>query len=142
MPIFKQILIFNIRVFFYTLLLFRGEDCSAQIPQIKFNLVEGTNGISLGKINGITQDKWGYMWFVDQTNRYLIRFDGYRMKTYRNDPLDTNSIDGANYECIAADSTGGIWVDAARGVDKFDPYTGKFIHFRYPTTKARRKTIN
>jgi len=114
---------------------------TAQKIQLDFNLVSGKNGISLGKINGITQDKWGYMWFVDQTNKCLVRFDEYRMKTYRNDPLDTNSIDGVNHECIAADSTGCIWVDAARGVDKFDPYTGKFIHFRYPPTKALRREI-
>ena len=126
--------------FFISLFLFAKESPAQKAP-LDFNLIPGTNGISLGKINGITQDKWGYMWFVDQTNRCLIRFDGYRMKTYRNDPLDTNSIDGVNYECIAADSTGGIWVDAARGVDKFDPYTGKFIHFRYPPTKAGRKEI-
>ena len=113
----------------------------AQFVQPDFNLVSGNNGIPFGKINGITQDKWGYMWFVNQTNRCLTRFDGYRIKTYRNDPLDTNSIDGLNYECIAADSTGCIWIDATRGVDKFDPYTGKFIHFRYSLTKDRRKEI-
>jgi len=124
------------------MLLLITQAVNGQRQPLNFNLVTGTNGISLGKILGITQDKWGYMWFVDQTNRCLIRFDGNRMKTYRNDPLDTNSIDGGDYDCIAADSTGGIWVDAARGVDKFDPYTGKFIHFRYPPTKARRKHIN
>jgi len=113
----------------------------AQFVQPDFNLVSGKNGISFGKINGITQDKWGYMWFVNQTTRCLTRFDGNRIKTYRNDPLDTNSIDGLNYECIAADSTGCIWIDATRGVDKFDPYTGKFIHFRYSITKDRRKEI-
>ena len=131
----------GIRYIIQVLMLLIAQVSASQFVQPDFNLVSGNNGISLGKINGITQDKWGYMWFVDQTNRCLIRFDGYRMKTYRNDPLDTNSIDGVNYECIAADSTGGIWVDAARGVDKFDPYTGKFIHFRYPPTKARRKEI-
>src|SRR6266516_99926 len=122
-------------LYIFLMLVLITPSVNAQRQPLDFDLVSGTNGISLGKINGITQDKWGYMWFVDQTNKYLIRFDGYRMKTYRNDPLDTNSIDGVNYECIAADSTGAIWVDAARGVDKFDPYTGKFIHFRYPPTK-------
>lgn len=131
----------GIRYITQVLMLLIAQVSASQLVQPDFNLVAGNNGISLGKINGITQDKWGYMWFVDQTNRCLIRYDGYRMKTYRNDPLDTNSIDGVNYECIAADSTGGIWVDAARGVDKFDPYTGKFIHFRYPPTKALRKDI-
>src|SRR6266480_3559475 len=108
--------LFLLFIFLMLLLVTQGVD--GQRQPLDFNLVSGTNGISLGKINGITQDKWGYMWFVDQTNRCIIRFDGSRMKTYRNDPLDTNSIDGVNHECIAADSTGCIWVDAARGVDK------------------------
>ena len=128
-------------LFIFLMLLLITQGVNGQRQPLNFNLVSGNNGISLGKINGITQDKWGYMWFVDQTNRCIIRFDGYRMKTYRNDPLDTNSIDGVNHECIAADSTGCIWVDAARGVDKYDPYTGKFIHFRYLPTKALRKEI-
>lgn len=131
----------GIRYIIQVLMLLIAQVSMSQFVQPEFDLVSGNNGISLGKINGITQDKWGYMWFVDQTNRCLIRFDGYRMKTYRNDPLDSNSVEGLNYECIAADSNGGIWVDAARGIDKFDPYTGKFIHFRYPPTKARRKEI-
>ena len=132
----------GIRYILQILMLLIAQVGVSQFVQPELILVSGKNGISHGKINGITQDKWGYMWFVDQTNRCLIRFDGYRMKTYRNDPLDTNSIDGLNYECIAADSAGGIWVDAARGVDKFDPYSGKFIHFRYSPTKASRKIIN
>src|SRR5258706_15990590 len=131
----------GIRYIIQVLMLLIAQVSASQFVRPEFDLVSGKNGISLGKINGITQDKWGYMWFVDQTNRCLIRFDGYRMKTYRNDPLDTNSIDGVNHECIAVDSNGCIWVDAARGVDKFDPYSGKFIHFRYPLTKALRKEI-
>jgi ligand-binding sensor domain-containing protein len=129
------------RIFVFIIPFLFSIKSTAQKIQLDFNLVSGKNGISLGKINGITQDKWGYMWFVDQTNSCIIRFDGYRMKTYRNDPLDTNSIYGVNHECIAADSTGCIWVDAAIGIDKFDPYTGKFIHFRYQPTKGGRKEI-
>ena len=36
----------------------------AQTRQIKFNLVEGMGEVSLGKVNAITQDKDGYMWFA------------------------------------------------------------------------------
>src|SRR5882672_1524260 len=115
-----------IRYIVQVLMLLIAEVSASQFVQFDFTLVPGNNGISLGKINGITQDKWGYMWFVDQTNKCLIRFDGYRMKTYRNDPLDTTSIDGGNYECIAADSNGCIWADDTRGIDKFNHYTGKF----------------
>jgi len=88
------------RIFVFIILFLFSIKSSAQKIQLDFNLVSGTNGISLGKINRITQDKWGYMWFVDQRNKCLIRFDGSRMKTYRNDPLDTNSIEGVNHEVV------------------------------------------
>jgi len=124
-------------LYFITIIFLFSKPTYAQKAQLDFNLVSGSNGISVGKITGITQDKFGYMWFVDQTNNCLIRFDGVRMRTYRNNPSDTNSLDGRGFECIAADSTNGIWVNAAGGVDKFDPYTGKFIHYRYPKNEGR-----
>ena len=39
---------------------------TAQNNELKFNLVEGPNGKPLGKINAITQDPHGYMWFSGQ----------------------------------------------------------------------------
>lgn len=39
-------------------LLFLVFDSFAQTQQVKFNLVTGTNGVSLGKINGIVRDKY------------------------------------------------------------------------------------
>jgi hypothetical protein len=40
---------------------------SGQKAQLDFNLVTEASGITLGTINGITQNKWGYIWFGDQT---------------------------------------------------------------------------
>ncbi len=90
--------------FFIVLFLFSIKS-TAQKAQLDFNLVAGTNEIAIGKIMGITQDKWGYVWFCDQSSVCLIRYDGSRMKIYRNDPKDTNSIAPSNFECFAADSS-------------------------------------
>lgn len=127
-------------LYFLTLFLSIFEWGDAQKLQVEFNLVTGMNGVPIGKITGITQDKFGYMWFVDQINHCLIRYDGSRMKTFRNSQLDTNSLNSTGFECIAADSTGGIWVDAVRGVDKFDPNTEKFIHYRFTKTSGESYT--
>jgi hypothetical protein len=48
----------------------------AQSHEVKFKLLPGKNGAALGKIVGITRDRHGAMWFADQTNRCIIRFDG------------------------------------------------------------------
>lgn len=71
------------------------------------------------------------MWFCDQTNQCLIRYDGYRMKTYRNDPKNSNSIAASYFECFAADSSGNIWIPVNEGVDRLDPLTGISIHYRF-----------
>src|SRR5436190_18766763 len=62
-----------------------------QIIQTDFNLARGANDFSLGKIS-LAQDRFGYMWFTDQTNNCLVRYDGNRMKIFRNDPGDSNSL--------------------------------------------------
>src|SRR5215831_5627958 len=111
---------FGFHLYLFVLLLLVSNENTAQKTQLDFNLLTGANGITLGKINGITQDKWGYIWFADQTQRCLTRYDGYRMKTYRHSPTDPTSIEPGPMECIAADSSGNIWFPTEKGVDKFD----------------------
>ena len=104
----------------------------AQIQKVRFNLVEGVNGVTVGKITGITQDPQGYMWFADQTQTCITRFDGYRMTSFRNDPSNPNSLGGTYPECILADSSGVIWVGFyGMGLDRFDPETNTFTHYRH-----------
>src|SRR5260221_6474704 len=118
--------------FIFISLLFSAIDSFAQTQPVKFNLVAGTNGISLGKINGITRDMNGVMWFSDQTNRCITRYDGNHITRYQNDPKNINSLGGTYPECVLADSTGIIWIGFyGMGVDKFDPETNNFTHFRH-----------
>jgi len=119
-------------LYFFTLLLLFSEGNYAQVVLPKFNLVRGTKNFTLGKVVSMVQDKYGYMWFADQTNSCLARYDGYHMKVYRNDPADTNSVNTKTFECIAADLSGNIWLPVPGGLDKFDFATNKFIHYRLP----------
>ncbi|HEY3386279.1 MAG TPA: two-component regulator propeller domain-containing protein, partial [Saprospiraceae bacterium] len=105
---------------------------NAQTKEIKFNLINGVNGIFLGKINSITQDQTGAMWFSDQTNRCITQYDGTRMTRYQHDPKNPNSLGGFYPECIYADSSGFIWIGLwGFGLDQFNPVTKSFIHFRH-----------
>src|SRR5258706_14318460 len=113
-------------------LLIFSKESRAQTQPVKFNLVAGTNGISLGKINGITRDMNGIMWFSDQTNRCITRYDGNHFTRYQNDPKNTNSLGGTYPECILTDSSGIIWIGFyGMGVDRFDPETNNFTHYRH-----------
>ena len=64
----------------------------AQTREPKFNLISGADGVSPGRINGITRDLRVSCGFTDQTSRCIIRYDGTHMKKYLNDPKDPNSL--------------------------------------------------
>ena len=105
---------------------------TAQTQEIKFTSISGMNGIFLGKINSITQDKDGVMWFSDQTNRCITQYDGSRMIRYQHDPKDSNTLGGFYPECVYADSSGLIWIGLyGFGLDRFDPEKKTFTHFRH-----------
>ncbi|MBK5271062.1 MAG: SMP-30/gluconolactonase/LRE family protein, partial [Bacteroidia bacterium] len=120
------------RHYVFIVLVFFAFNSAAQTQKVKFNPVLGTNGVSLGKINGIIRDKYGFMWLSDQTNRCIIRFDGSHMTRYQNDPKDSNTLGGYYPECLFADADGIIWIGFyGQGFDRFDPVTNTFTHYRH-----------
>ena len=87
------------------------------------------------QITGITQDTLGYMWFT--SGPVLYRYDGYEFTMYKNDPLNPNSLAGERLECIYADKSGFIWVgDFGHGLNRLDPRTGIFMHYRHNKSDA------
>ncbi|MEP6795018.1 MAG: two-component regulator propeller domain-containing protein, partial [Saprospiraceae bacterium] len=122
----------NLSRHFIIFFLFVTGYIAAQTQEIKFNLVNGMNGIFLGKINSITQDKDGAMWFSDQTNRCITQYDGNKMTRYLHDPKNPNSLGGYYPECLYADTSGIIWVGFyGFGLDRFKTSTKSFTHFRH-----------
>jgi signal transduction histidine kinase/ligand-binding sensor domain-containing protein len=105
--------------------------CIGQNNVLKFNLVEGNNGKSLGKINAITQDPKGFLWFAGQGANCIYRYDGNRLKRFENDSLNPNSLGSNVIETIYADAKGFIWIGFGdNGLDQFNPATGIFKHYR------------
>jgi ligand-binding sensor domain-containing protein len=75
------------------------------------------------------QDQLGFMWFAHVG---VYRYDGYKYKSYFNDPLDSNSLAGDWVESLCADHNGFIWIGTRlSGLDRLDPETGHFTHFRH-----------
>jgi signal transduction histidine kinase/ligand-binding sensor domain-containing protein len=101
--------------------------CPAQDEKPTFHRIPLPRGAS-GGLAGV-QDAQGYMW-VAQIG--VHRYDGYRFTSYFNDPLDSNSLAENWVEALWADSKGLIWVGTRRsGLDRLDPVTGVFKHYRY-----------
>jgi signal transduction histidine kinase/ligand-binding sensor domain-containing protein len=81
-------------------------------------------GLSSWRANDVLQDRAGYVWIG--TPNGLDRFDGYRVKTYRNDPADPRSLSGSFVSTLYEDRSGRLWVGTQAGLDVYDPRTDRF----------------
>jgi ligand-binding sensor domain-containing protein/signal transduction histidine kinase len=87
--------------------------------------------LSSNFIQALMEDDHGDLWIA--TNTGVNRFDPITERFYRylHDPKDPNSLDGAYVTSIARDNRGYLWFGTeASGLDKFDPTTGIFTHYR------------
>ncbi|MBD0283968.1 MAG: SMP-30/gluconolactonase/LRE family protein [Flavisolibacter sp.] len=97
---------------------------------VSFKQIPAPEGSTFGVVTGITQDPEGFMWFA--TSRGLHRYDGYRMVSYRNDPLNPRSLATNHIECVYADEKGLIWVGTfGAGLYRLDPSNGDWINYRH-----------
>ncbi len=98
--------------------------------EIRFERLAIENGLSNNIAFGMTQDRKGFMWFASLDA--LIKYDGYTLTRYQNNPTDINSLGDNIVMSVFEDHTGLIWVGTAGGggVNSFDPQTAKWK--RYP----------
>ena len=102
----------------------------AQNADLKFYLIEGPDSKPIGKIRNITQDPHGYMWFSGEGEDCIYRYDGTRITAFRHEESNSNSLGGSFINSIYADNSGIIWIGMNEGLDRYDPATGVFQHFR------------
>jgi len=102
---------------------------SQDAPSLKFEHYTGERSLNHGEISSIMKDSKGFLWIgtVDGLNR----FDGYELKSFRNDPGDSTTICDGWVGAIAEDHNGVIWVATtiAQGLSCYDPITGKFKRY-------------
>ena len=75
--------------FLFMLLLLLAFVCHLPAQNISLKRYAPPGEIPMGLITGITQDPKGIMWFAGGG---LYAYDGYQLKTYLTDPLNTNSL--------------------------------------------------
>jgi signal transduction histidine kinase/CheY-like chemotaxis protein/ligand-binding sensor domain-containing protein len=118
------------RFLLIVLLLAVSTSVFSQNQQIHFSHIGYRNGLSERNVNFIYQSKKGFMWIA--TRDGLNRYDGYRIKVFRNDPDNPYSISNNYISHIAEDNQGNLWVATlGGGLNKFDRRTNKFYHYRH-----------
>ena len=98
------------------------------------NNADDPGSLSSNFIQDIVQDNHGYLWVA--TNAGVNKFDpaSERCVRYLHEPDNPNSLGAASVKSIIQDSRGFLWfVTQGGGLDKFDPTSGRFTHFRNDT---------
>jgi len=103
---------------------------STQPRNLKFEHLTIDDGLSHSSIVKILQDKRGFMWFA--TRAGLDKFDGYRIRSFKNIPGDTTSLSHNHARDILEDSAGKIYVVTwGGGLNIFDQKKEKFAQYKH-----------
>ena len=87
--------------------------------------------ISRGFVGAVAEDDRGYLWVGAYPG--IAKFDPTteRSTRYLHDPNNSNSFSGDSVASITADRRGHVWVATLdSGLDRFDPATETFTHYR------------
>lgn len=89
------------------------------VENLRFRTIYDEN-ITLSDVSTLYQDSKGYIWIVSYSS--LVRFDGYRMKSY---PLDHDGGKADGYlRKIIEEKSGTMILGTERGLMRLDPATG------------------
>jgi PAS domain S-box-containing protein len=106
---------------------------------IRFTRLSKDEGLSQTRVIQIVQDDQGFMWFGSQYG--INRYDGYKFKVFKHEPGRTNSLSGVFISSLFKDRSGSLWVGCDEFLDKFDPVTETFTHYRIDTAGAHGETV-
>lgn len=94
---------------------------AAQLP-CSFEHFSASDGLSQNRINHIIQDKNGFIWLG--TYNGLIRYDGYKFKTYK---ANSTLVVSNRVNRITEDTYGRLWTTSADDILCFKPSTESFL---------------
>lgn len=112
----------TLKILLFIFLLLTANILYAQPYYFKHYQVE--NGLSNNSVFASIQDHHGFMWFG--TKNGLNRFDGYSIKTYRNDPENPKSLGNDKVFSLCRDKASGLWIGTENGLYRYDPVNETF----------------
>ena len=96
---------------------------------VTFAHLTSTDGLPSVRVITVVQDRLGFIWVG--TADGLARYDGYDVREYRHDDGDETTLSDNVVMALLATRDGAIWVGTeGGGLDRYDPATDRFTHFR------------
>jgi len=110
------------------------------VDNLPFVRLLAEQGISIGSVEAIHQDREGYMWFGGLDG--LVRFDGYNWVLYRHDPLDPYSLSSNIVWDIYEDHNGDLWIASDQGLNRLDRDLGRFTTYQQDGNKTQTSSTD
>jgi PAS domain S-box-containing protein len=107
---------------------------------IRFTRFSTEDGLSQTRVSQIVQDDQGFLWFGSQYG--LNRYDGYKFKVFKHEPGVANSLGGVYIYSLFKDHSGTLWVGCDEFLDRFDPVTETFTHYRIDSNGRQGDTVS
>lgn len=104
----------------------------AQSNRVKFERFATQESLPSSTILDIAQDHDGYIWLATEDG--LVRYDGYQLLTYSNNPGDSSSLSQNRVEKLFVDFKGDLWVGSKSALDRYSKDCNCF--FRYSANKS------
>jgi len=110
-----------------------GKESVVRLPMVegaerRFAHIYSDESASPRNIRQIVQDEQGFVWFGTQDG--LKRFDGYHFRDYRHENGNDASLSGTSIAALFKDRSGRLWVASDQFLDRYDPVTERFTHYR------------
>ncbi|MEZ4648295.1 MAG: response regulator [Candidatus Eisenbacteria bacterium] len=94
-----------------------------------FERLDSTQGLSHSMCYALVQDAQGFVWLGSQVG--LNRYDGTRYDVYLADPGNVGRLQNDFVLGLREAEDGGLWIGHLRGVERFEPTTGRFQSWAY-----------
>ncbi|MBC8319830.1 MAG: response regulator [Bacteroidetes bacterium] len=102
----------------------------SQPEKYKFRHITPKDGLSSHNVHVIMKDSWGFMWFG--TSDGLDRYDGYNVKSFKNNPEDSTSISNNVITTIYEYNSTELFVGTRKGgLNRFHFDSEKSIRYQH-----------
>jgi signal transduction histidine kinase/ligand-binding sensor domain-containing protein len=98
---------------------------------VRFRQLSSGADLSQTRVGWMVQDRVGFIWFGTQYG--LNRFDGYESKVFKHEPGNPGSLSCVYIRSLFVDHAGTLWVGCDSFLDRFEPVTETFAHYRIDT---------
>lgn len=129
-PLLRQLLWLSVALILFQWMPLVQLNAQAAAPNLLFNRISKTRGLSNDSVRALYQDRQGFIWVGTQDG--LNRFDGNRFAVFRHIQDEPHSLSDNHVLCLTQDREGFIWIGTnSGGVNRFDPRTERFERFRH-----------